>query len=176
VPDDQSTQDAIWDVISEQYSADPEALARDASVTCRTAENWLSRASAPQSADLITLASRNKVVRVRIFVDLVYEEPERTAKRIEVLGAGLAAELYPMATDQVGGGQEANYPEDAEERAAALEAAVSAHPSPPSVAVIAEQLGWPVLAVAEAVGAHYWLFLAGDLSSPENARIEADGD
>jgi hypothetical protein len=69
-----------------------------------------------------------------------------------------------------------SYPEDAEERASALKTAVHAHPSPPSVAAIAAELGWPVLAVAEAVGAHYWLFLAGDLSGPETARIEVDGN
>ncbi|MFC7557690.1 hypothetical protein ACFQU7_43875 [Pseudoroseomonas wenyumeiae] len=51
-----------------------------------------------------------------------------------------------------------------------------AHSSPPTVAVIARELGWPILAVAEAVGAHYWMFLTGDLSSPETAKIEADGE
>jgi hypothetical protein len=68
------------------------------------------------------------------------------------------------------------YPQDAEERASALEAAVAGHSAPPTVAAIASDLGWPVLAVAEAVGAHYWMFLTGDLSSPETARIEAEGD
>jgi hypothetical protein len=68
------------------------------------------------------------------------------------------------------------YPEDAEERASAPEEAVYAHPSSPTVAVVASKLGWPVLAVAEAVGVHYWMFLTGDLSSPETARIESDGE
>jgi hypothetical protein len=72
--------------------------------------------------------------------------------------------------------QRPTYPEDSEERASALEGAVYAHTSPPTVFAIAGELGWPVLAVAEAVGAHYWMFVAGDLSSPETARIETDGD
>ena len=65
--------------------------------------------------------------------------------------------------------------EDAEKRNRALEAAVY-RGLMPTVAEIAACLGWPPLAVAEAVGQHYWMFLAGDLSSAETARIDVDGE
>jgi hypothetical protein len=39
--------------------------------------------------------------------------------------------------------QQMAYPEDAEEHASALEEAVYAQPSPPTVATIANELGWP---------------------------------
>lgn len=46
----------------------------------------------------------------------------------------------------------------------------------PTVAQAAAALHVPALRVAEAVGDHYWMFLTGDLSSPDTARIDADGE
>lgn len=46
----------------------------------------------------------------------------------------------------------------------------------PTVAAASEAMKVSSLAVAEAVGAHYWMFLTGDLSSAETARIDADGE
>jgi hypothetical protein len=64
-------------------------------------------------------------------------------------------------------------PEDEVERNQALEAVVYG-PQIITVAEASAALKWHPLAVAEAVGGHYWMFLAGDLSKPETARIEYD--
>jgi hypothetical protein len=47
---------------------------------------------------------------------------------------------------------------------------------PPTVAELSRYLGWAPLAVAEAVGGHGWLFLDGDVSSPETAIVESEGE
>ena len=49
------------------------------------------------------------------------------------------------------------------------------HP-PPTVAATAKALGLPPLHVAELAGAHYWMFLSGDLSSAETAIVDSDGE
>jgi hypothetical protein len=49
------------------------------------------------------------------------------------------------------------------------------HPAP-TVAVAAKALGLSPLHIAELAGAHYWIFLTGDLSSPETAIVDHDGE
>ena len=47
---------------------------------------------------------------------------------------------------------------------------------PPTLTQAAAAMGASVLAVAEAVGGHYWLFLDGDLSGADTCTVEAEGE
>lgn len=64
----------------------------------------------------------------------------------------------------------------AEQQAIDLEYVLASHTSPPSVAVLASELGWPVEELVRVAADHPWTSVEGDLTNPDQALVRLHED